>query len=148
MLIDKKIPKIILFLIGSIISVCVNSQVNSPQKPIKFVVITAAGGGGDQSARIVADQLAIKLNRTIIVENKPGAGGNIATQFVAQSPPDGLTFLVTSNNHTINPVLYKNAGYDAVNDFVPVRGFVEVIDVVTVGDPPVPSTGRDAAASA
>jgi len=69
MLIDKKITKIILILIGSIISVCVNSQVNSPQKPIKFVVITAAGGGGDQSARIVADQLAIKLNRTIIVEN-------------------------------------------------------------------------------
>jgi tripartite-type tricarboxylate transporter receptor subunit TctC len=127
-----KFPSIFFILVGLIFSLEAYSQINTPQKPIKFVVITAPGGGGDQSARIVADQLAIKLNRIIIVENKPGAGGNIATQFVAQSTPDGLTFLVTSNNHTINPVLYKNAGYDAINDFMPVVQMTRGPSVIAV----------------
>ncbi|MDB5730055.1 MAG: h16 [Noviherbaspirillum sp.] len=94
---------------------------NQPSgKPLRFIVITAAGGGADQTARVIAERLGPKIGRTIIVENRPGAGGNIASQYVAHAAPDGLTFLVTSNNHTINPVLYKNAGYDAHKDFVPV----------------------------
>jgi tripartite-type tricarboxylate transporter receptor subunit TctC len=127
-----KLSSVFSIFLGLIIPLSVYSQINSPQKPIKFIVITAPGGGADQSARIVADQLSVKLNRTIIVENKPGAGGNIATQFVAQSIPDGLTFLVTSNNHTINPVLYKNPGYDAVNDFVPVVQMTRGPSVIAV----------------
>ncbi|GAA4328295.1 tripartite tricarboxylate transporter substrate binding protein [Pigmentiphaga soli] len=88
--------------------------------PIKFVIITAAGGASDQIARLIGERLTTLTGRTVLVENRPGAGGNIATQFVARAHPDGATFLVTSNNHTINPFIYKEAGYDPERDLMPV----------------------------
>jgi hypothetical protein len=87
---------------------------------IKIIVITAAGGAADQASRIVAEKLGPALNKNVVVENKPGAGGNIASKFVAGSKPDGFTFLMTSNNHTINPFIYKDAGYATLTDLVPV----------------------------
>jgi tripartite-type tricarboxylate transporter receptor subunit TctC len=97
-----------------------------------LIVITAAGGAADQAARIVAQKLGPALGRTVIVENKPGAGGNIASRYVANSKPDGLTFLVTSNNHTINPSLYKDAGYATLTDLVPVVQIARGPTVVAV----------------
>ena len=89
------------------------------KSPIKFIVITAAGGAADQIARLVATRYSTMSGRTVIVENKAGAGGNIATEFVARAPADGKTFLFTSNNQTINPFIYKNAGYGP-DDLLPV----------------------------
>jgi len=87
--------------------------------PMRFIVITAAGGAADQIARLVASKLSTATGRSVVVENKAGAGGNIATEFVARAPADGKTFLFTSNNHTINPFIYKDAGYLS-DDLVPV----------------------------
>ena len=97
-----------------------SAQTSSQNDTIKLIVITAPGGAADQAARIVAEKLGPALNKNIIVENKPGAGGNIASKFVASAKPDGLTFLMTSNNHTINPFIYKDPGYSTLQDLLPV----------------------------
>jgi tripartite-type tricarboxylate transporter receptor subunit TctC len=91
-----------------------------PNKPISLVVPQAAGGTNDIVARMIAPAYGEAINSSIIVENRPGAGGNIGTQSVARSPKDGYTLLLTINSaQAINPSLYKNPGFDPVNDFVP-----------------------------
>lgn len=100
-------------------------------RALRLVVPFPPGGAVDATVRVIADKLPAKLNgRAVIVENRPGAGGNIAAGVVAQAAPDGTTLLVTSNNHTINTALYRKPGY-AAEDFVPiaqigVTGFVFV----------------------
>jgi len=91
---------------------------NYPVKPIRIVVGYPPGGSGDFTTRLIADELGKELGATIIVENKPGAGGSIASEFVAKAAPDGYT-LLNQGNHAINKNLYKNLGYDA-RDFTPV----------------------------
>jgi tripartite-type tricarboxylate transporter receptor subunit TctC len=91
---------------------------NYPTKPVKIVVGYPPGGSGDFTTRIIADELGKDLGVTIVVENKPGAGGSIASEFVAKSAPDGYT-LLNQGNHAINKNLYKNLGYD-FKDFTPV----------------------------
>ena len=98
----------------------VSAQTMPQNDTIKLIVITAPGGAADQATRIVAEKLGPALNKNIIVENKPGAGGNIASKFVASAKPDGYTFLMTSNNHTINPFIYKDPGYSTLVDLLPV----------------------------
>lgn len=91
---------------------------NYPAKPIKFVVGFPPGGSTDLVTRIVAAQMALELKQPVIVENKPGAGGNIASQFVANAPADGYTiYLGTLATHGINPVLQKNLPFDHIKDF-------------------------------
>jgi len=97
-----------------------SAQTSTQNDTIKLIVITAPGGAADQATRIVAEKLGPALNKNIIVENKPGAGGNIASKFVASAKPDGYTFLMTSNNHTINPFIYKDPGYSTLVDLLPV----------------------------
>jgi tripartite-type tricarboxylate transporter receptor subunit TctC len=89
-------------------------------RPIRIVVIVAPGGSADLVARLLAEKLTSVSGRTYIVDNKPGAGGNLATEFVAQAPADGNTLLITTNNHTINPAIYAKVGYDPLKDFAPV----------------------------
>jgi tripartite-type tricarboxylate transporter receptor subunit TctC len=108
-----------------------------PSKPIRFVVIVAAGGGLDVTARRIATRLSTKLGQQVIVENRVGAGGNIATQYVAKSPADGYTLLLTSNGHTLNPLIYSSAGYDWQKDFVPVTEITEgPVVIVTLPNSP------------
>lgn len=91
-----------------------------PTRPIKIVIGLPAGGGADVIARYFADKLRAALGQTIVVENKPGAGGNIASQAVATAEPDGYTLMFsTSNPLTGNLVLYKNLPF-SLNDFAPV----------------------------
>jgi tripartite-type tricarboxylate transporter receptor subunit TctC len=99
------------------ISSCVTAQ-TYPVKPIRIVVGYPPGGSGDFTTRLIADELGKELGATIIVENKPGAGGSIASEFVAKAAPDGYT-LLNQGNHAINKNLYKNLGYD-FKDFIPV----------------------------
>jgi len=89
-----------------------------PNKPIRLVVGYPPGGSGDFTTRLIADELQKDLGTTVIVENKPGAGGSIASEFVAKSAPDGYT-LLNQGNHAIARNLYRNLGYDQ-KDFIPV----------------------------
>lgn len=96
------------------------SQAVYPDKPVKLVVAFAPGSSTDIVARLLADQLTVALGQTVVVENKPGAGGNIATQMVMGSPADGHTLLIHSVAVAVNPSLFANAGYDTLRDLAPV----------------------------
>ena len=91
-----------------------------PGRPVRFLVPFQPGGGSDIIARAVSANLSELWRQPIVVENRPGAGGNIGTVLVARSNPDGHTILVTSSAFSVNPSLYKDAGYDALKDFKPV----------------------------
>ncbi|MFM9882753.1 MAG: tripartite tricarboxylate transporter substrate binding protein [Burkholderiales bacterium] len=89
-----------------------------PAKPVTVIVPQAPGGANDAIARLVAQKLTENIGQQFVVENRPGAGGNIGTAMVARAPRDGYTLLLTVNSaHAINPSLYKNPGFDPVKDF-------------------------------
>ena len=89
-----------------------------PNKPLKLVVGYPPGGSGDFTTRLAADELTKELGQPVVVENKPGAGGNIAHDFVAHSAPDGYTVL-NAGHMALNRALYKNLTYDPDKDFIP-----------------------------
>jgi tripartite-type tricarboxylate transporter receptor subunit TctC len=89
------------------------------QPPIKILVGVTPGGTTDTMARTIAIELAKSLNRTIVIENKPGAGGNIAAEAVAKAAPDGNALLVSFTSHAINASLYPSLNFDPVKDFTP-----------------------------
>lgn len=96
-----------------------------PDRTITIVVPSGAGGGLDLLGRFVADQLT-KLQQSAVVENKTGAGTLVGTEAASKAPPDGYTLLVGgSSNMSLNPTLFKNIKYDAINDFVPITYLVE-----------------------
>jgi len=99
--------------------------------PIRLVVIVAPGGSADAMARMVGEKLGPLLNTVAVVENKPGGGGNLATQIVAKATADGNTLLVTANNHTLNPTLFSDAGYQ-IDDLVPIADLMWGPSVVVV----------------
>ncbi len=97
------------------------AQDKYPSKPVTIIVPQAPGGANDAIARIVAHKLSEALGQQFIVDNKPGAGGNIGTAAAAKGKNDGYTLLLTVNSaHVINPSLYKSTGFDPVKDFEPV----------------------------
>jgi len=97
------------------------AQGKFPQRPITLVVPTAPGGSTDFTARLLADPLSRALGQPVIVDNKPGASGNIGNKYVARAPADGYTLLVSySGYHVGNPHLFKQAGWDPIKDFAPV----------------------------
>lgn len=94
---------------------------NWPSQPIKLISAYPPGGPTDVMARLLAEPLSKKLGGTVIVENKPGAAGNIGTTYVARSKPDGYNILlVTSGSMTVNPFLFNNLSYDPQKDFEPI----------------------------
>jgi tripartite-type tricarboxylate transporter receptor subunit TctC len=109
-----------------------------PDRPITLVVPYPAGGGNDVLARIVAEKMAKSLNGSIVVENRGGAGGTIATRQVAKSPPDGYTLLIATSSLAINPSLYPNVGYDPRKDFAPI-GLIASSSNVALVHPSVPA---------
>ena len=90
-----------------------------PQPPIKILVGAPAGGTTDTMARTLATVLGTQLGRTVVVENKPGAGGNLAADAVAKAAPDGNTLLMSFTSHAINASLYPSLPFDPVKDFTP-----------------------------
>lgn len=102
------------------------------QKPVSLVVGFAAGSSTDIVARIVAQKLSELLAQSVVVENKGGAGGNIAAQQVKNAAPNGYTLLVTSVAFAVNPSLYPNAGYDPFKDFMPVILAASTPNIITV----------------
>lgn len=94
---------------------------NYPNRPIRIIVGFSAGGGNDILARLVGQKLAEDLGQPVVIENKPGAGAIVATEYVAKQPPDGYTLLVgASGAMTINPAVYTRLGYAVLRDFVPI----------------------------
>lgn len=105
---------------------------NYPDHPIKLVVGYEPGGGNDIAARLLAKRLSSILNQSIVVENRPGAGTNIASSYVARSAPDGYTLSLASTALAVNGSLYKKLDYDAVKDFAPVALFAEAPNLLVI----------------
>ena len=103
-----------------------------PAQPVRLVVGFAAGQAIDILARMIAQSLAERFSQQFIVENKPGAGGNIAAESVARAPADGYTLLVIGANNPINSTLYANLSFDLLRDFSPVAGIYRVYQVMEV----------------
>jgi tripartite-type tricarboxylate transporter receptor subunit TctC len=101
--------------------------------PIKFIVVYPPGGASDVTARLIGAKLGEVLGQNVVIENKPGANGIIATDFVAKSPPDGYTMLMANlGPNALNPVVYKKLPYDAIKDFQGVTLTTTVPQVVVV----------------
>lgn len=97
------------------------AQDKYPSRPVTLIVPQAAGGANDAIARIVAQKLSEQTGQQFIVENRPGAGGNIGTGLAAKARPDGYTLMLTADSaYVINPSLYKSVGFDPLKDFEPV----------------------------
>ena len=109
-----------------------------PAKPIKIVVAYPPGGPNDLSARTVGQRLSEALGQPVIVENRAGAAGNIGSQYVATSPPDGYTLLNGASALTISPALSKNLQYDVAKDFAPISMTVTSLYVLAA-HPSVPA---------
>jgi tripartite-type tricarboxylate transporter receptor subunit TctC len=103
-----------------------------PEKPIRLVVPYPPGGTTDVLARIIIQGLTEKLGVPVVVENKPGGGNNIGTEFVIKSPPDGYTLHLTNPANGINATLYKNLPYNFINDTAPVAGIIRTPNVMVV----------------
>ena len=104
-----------------------------PTKPVKIVVTFPPGGAPDTLARVLADKWSQSLGQPVTVDNKPGAGGNIGSDFVAKSPGDGSTLLIaTVGTHAINPALYASMPYNHVKDFTPVSFLASTPNLLVV----------------
>lgn len=133
-----------------VIAVSVGSMMSStaaaasvwPDKPIRLLVGFAPGGPTDNVARILAKQMSIDLGQAIIVENKAGAGGNIAAAALKQMPADGYTLLYNTSSIVISPWVYKTVGYDPLKDFAPV-GLTAGVPLVLVANNAVPAKSAE-----
>jgi tripartite-type tricarboxylate transporter receptor subunit TctC len=101
------------------------AQSGWPNRPVSIVIPFTPGGGADTIARLVAIKMTEVLGQQFIVESKPGAGGNLAAQYIARSAPDGYTMFLAGDHHATNNHLNPNLGYDAVKDFEPVSLIVQ-----------------------
>ncbi len=115
-----------------------HAQADYPTKPIRIVIGTPAGGGSDLMARLVGQRLTQAWNAVVVVEPRPGVGGNIAGEYVAKSPPDGYVLYVCYGTHTVNPNLYPKLAYDAIRDFAPVTLLARQYNALVV-HPSVPA---------
>ena len=108
-----------------------------PTRPIHVIVGFSAGGGNDIIARIFGQKLSESLGQPVIIENKPGGGAIVATEYVAKSAPDGYTLLVSASGMAINPAVYAKLPYDSVRDFVAVSelGSFPLILIVNASSP-------------
>jgi tripartite-type tricarboxylate transporter receptor subunit TctC len=106
-----------------------------PDRPIKWIIPYAAGGTSDTLTRVVAQKLGERLGQSIIIENKTGAGGNLGTDYVAKSPPDGYTMLLGNiGPMAVSPTLTRHLPYDAERDFIPITLLMAYGNVIMVNN--------------
>jgi tripartite-type tricarboxylate transporter receptor subunit TctC len=111
-----------------------------PVKPVRLVVPFPPGGGADILARLIMPRVAEELGQAIVIDNRPGAGGNVGAEHVARATPDGYTLLYgTNGTHSINASLYRNLRFDPVKDFAPVSRMTSIAAMLIV-NPKVPAT--------
>jgi tripartite-type tricarboxylate transporter receptor subunit TctC len=109
-----------------------------PVRPVRIVIGFAAGSAADILARLIGQWLSEQLGQQFVIDNRPGAGGNIATEAVLRSPADGYTLLVAGSNDSINATLYEKLNYEFIRDIAPVAGFNR-FPLVMVMNPSVPA---------
>jgi len=114
-----------------------NAAIGQSEKPLTLVVPFPPGGSTDITARTIQSKLAERIGRPVVIENRPGAASQIATQHVARSAPDGNTLLISFDNHSINPIVKPNLPYDTFKDFVGVSLLVR-FPLVIAANPSVP----------
>ena len=115
------------------VSTAVHAQAQWPSKPIRFVVPYPPGGPLDTIARLLAEKVKVSLGQPVVVENRPGAGGNIGVDLIAKAQPDGSSLVMGAvATHAINPWLFAKIPYDAVKDFAPVALVASVPNVLVV----------------
>ncbi len=129
-----------LILFAMVLNITVNNVFaqSYPNKPIRILVGFSAGGFADVLARIVGLKLSDSLGQPVVVENRPGAGSNIAAELVAKAPPDGYTLFMYSSVNAVNVTLYSKLSYDTVKDFAPVALFASMANILVV-HPSVPA---------
>lgn len=118
-----------------------------PAKPVRVLVPFPPGGGVDVVARTFTPRFSEAWGQPVIVENRPGAGGNIAADLVAKAPPDGYTILTTTTGHAVAPSLYRKLPFDPVKDFAPVTQITSTY-LVLVANPGMPATLKELVALA
>jgi len=115
-----------------------------PDRPIRLVVPYAVGGTTDIIARVVGGKLGEQLGQSVVIENRPGAGGSIGSAYAAKQPADGYTLVMAvESSHAVNPNVYARSAYDPVKDFAPISNLADVPNVLVV-NPSLPA--RDLAA--
>ena len=115
------------------VSTAVHAQAQWPSKPIRFVVPYPPGGPLDTIARLLAEKVKVSLGQPVVVENRPGAGGNIGVDLIAKAQPDGYSLVMGAvATHAINPWLFAKIPYDAVKDFAPIALVASVPNVLVV----------------
>jgi tripartite-type tricarboxylate transporter receptor subunit TctC len=133
----KKLPtfprrSLIAFAAIAALGLSAHAQSDWPKQTVKLVVPFTAGSGTDIIARAVAEKLGPALGQTVIIENKPGAGGTIAANQVAKAPADGYTLLVHSSGHVVNPALYPSLPYDTLKDLSGVTALASLPNIMVV----------------
>jgi len=93
-----------------------------PTRPINLIVTFPPGSAPDIIARLAAQHMSERLGQQFVIENKPGAGGNIATEYVARAEPDGYTLLMPVSTNAVNVALYRNLSFDFIRDIAPIAG--------------------------
>jgi tripartite-type tricarboxylate transporter receptor subunit TctC len=137
----KSLPRAFALVLAGLVSACLATSTLAadafPSKPLKVLVGYTAGGAVDSIARSVGQQMSVVLGQPVIVENKPGAGTNIAVKALISSPPDGYTLLLAANALAVNPALFQPAPYDLDHDVKPVAlvGRVPVVFAVRAESP-------------
>ncbi|MBP0629752.1 MULTISPECIES: tripartite tricarboxylate transporter substrate binding protein [unclassified Cupriavidus] len=126
----------LLFVAGSLATMPARAEANIastfPQKPIRMVVTFPAGGGTDSLARLIGTEISKSLGQPVVVDNRPGASGNIGAEFVAKSPADGYTLLIVNSSFAINPSVFKKLQFNPKSDFSAVITFASVPSVIAV----------------
>src|SRR5690349_1947372 len=103
-----------------------------PSRPVRWIVPGPAGGGTDTFARLLGQWLSERLGQPFIIENRPGAGGNIGTEAAVRAAPDGYTLLLVAAANAINTSLYDNLNFDFIRDIAPVAGIVRIPNILVV----------------
>jgi tripartite-type tricarboxylate transporter receptor subunit TctC len=103
-----------------------------PTRPVRIVVVFGAGGNADVVARLIGQWLSERLGQPFVVENRPGAGGNLGTEAVVRAPADGYTLLLTGSNNAVNATLYDKLNFNFISDITPIIGIVLVPNVMVV----------------
>jgi len=133
-----RFANVLMLLLTGLVSASTGAQSLNTTAPVRILVGAPAGGSTDTMARAVAQAMGQQLGRTVVVENRPGAGGNLAAEAVARAAPDGQTLLMSFTSHAINASLYPHLPFDPVKDFTPLT-MVSTSPSVLVAHPSLPA---------
>lgn len=111
-------------------AVAADAADNYPERPISWIVPFPPGGAMDVIARVLSETMSQDLGQSIVVENKPGAGGNIGANYVVKAKPDGYTIMIAANGMAVNPFLYSRLTYDPIKDFEPISLLAAVPNIL------------------